>query len=89
MVDIGGKYGTPCGYFITHEFRGDKGVDAQFPAIHVFTDGYIFHFRCNYAGFGVCHLCDGLSGFGTIGQGDVFKAQVVQTFIVTAHLSVF
>ena len=89
MIDVGREDSTSGSDFIADKFGSDMCLNSQFLAIHILADGYIFHFRCNDSCFGVCHLCDGFSCFGAIGQSDVFEAQVVQAFVVTPHFSVF
>ena len=89
MVDVGRQYGTSGGNLVAHEFRCDVGVDAQFLAVHVLTDGYVLHFRCHDALFGVVHLRTAVAFLGTVRQGDVFKAQVIERVVVTAHLAIF
>ena len=42
-------------------------VDTQFGSIHVLTDADIFHFGCDDAGTGTCHLTDGLSVGASVG----------------------
>src|SRR3712207_7646121 len=38
--------------------------------------------------FGISHLGDVFSAFGTIGQGDMLKTQVIERAVVTPHTSI-
>ena len=89
MVDIGRQYGTSGSDFFAHELRSDIGINAQLLAVHVLADGYIFHFGRNDALLGVIHLRTAFSGFGTIGQGDMFETQMIERGIIAAHLAIF
>ena len=89
MVDIGRQYGASGCNFVAYEFGRDISVYPQFFAVHVFPNGYIFHFRCDDALFGIIHLGHLPSGLGTIRPLDVRETQVVQTFVLLAHPSVF
>ena len=89
MVDVGRQNGTSGSYFVAYKFRSDVSIDTQFLAVHVFTDGNVFHFRSYDTLFGIIHLCAAMSCFGAIGESDMFEAQMVERLVVTAHLSVF
>ena len=89
VIDVGRQHGAPGGNLVANELGRNVCVDAQFLAVHVFADGYIFHFRSDDTLLGIIHLRAALSCFCTVGQGDMFKAQMVERRVVAAHLSVF
>ena len=76
MIDVGRQHCTSFCYFFTDKFGSNVSLDSQFLTVHIFADRHIFHFRSDDSSFGVCHLSDGFSFFGTIGKGDVFKAEM-------------
>ena len=78
MVDVGRKQGTSGGNLPAYKFRCDVCLYSQLRAVHVLANRYILHFRRDDALLGIVHLCAAFSLKGTVGQGDVLKAQRIE-----------
>ena len=89
MVDVGWQHSTSSCNLIAHKLWGDVALDAQFLAVHVFADGYIFHFRSDDASFGIRHLRDGFPLHGASWQLDMLKAQLIQRMVCQTLFSIF
>ena len=64
-------------------------IDTQFFTIHILTDSHIFHFRSYNTRFGIRHLCNRFSRFSPIRQCNMLKTQMIQTLVISAHLTIF
>ena len=56
-------------------------VDAQFLAVHILTNGHVFHLGSYDASLGISHLCDGLAFLGSAWFLDMLKPQRVQAMV--------
>ena len=88
VIDVGWQNGTSSCNLITHVFRSDVGLDAQLLAVHVLTDGNVFHLRSYDACLGVCHLGDVLASLGTARQLDVLEAKVIERVVGESQLAI-
>ena len=78
MVDVGRKQGTSGGNLPAYKFRCDVCLYSQLRAVHVLANRHILHFRRDDALLSIVHLCAAFSLKGTVGQGDVLKAQRIE-----------
>ena len=81
MVDVGRYDGTSGSNFFTDKVGSDIRFQSQCFDLLVFTYGHIFHFRSYDTSFGIIHLGDILTFFGTVGKVTLRKTYLIQTFI--------
>ena len=81
VVDVG-RQGCPSGgYLVAHELRGDVGLYAQCPAVHVLADGHVLHLGSYDALLGEVHLGNLRAFLSAVGQADMLEAQMVQGLV--------
>ncbi len=89
MIDIGRKNGASCSNLLPDKFRCDIRFDSQFPAVHIFPDRHIFHFRSDHPLLGIIHLSYPMSLLGPIRQREMGEPQMIYRMVRKFHPSIF
>ena len=89
VVDVGRNDSPSGSHLVPYEFRGYMCLYAKPGAVHILTDGDIFHFGSDYALSGIVHLAYLAALHSPERQCDMPESQMVQRAVVPAHPSVF
>ena len=88
MIDIGWQYCPSACYLVPYKLWGYVCLDTQFSAIHVLTNGNIFHLWSYDSCFSISHLCYSLAFNGFSWQSYMFKPKSVERMVCKSHLAI-